>query len=109
MLNCRHVTISLPNGFDTPKIFIDGSVERIALALTLGSAAVEYIEKNALESARDETQQEADAAVAALHGMCGCSNPPTMLLTLNHAVDTDAKACKTLSRFTSKFHSIFPF
>ena len=56
-----------------------------------------------------ETQQEADAAVAALHGMCGCSNPPTMLPSLSHAVDIDAKACRTLSRFTSNFHSTFPF
>ena len=59
MSNNRNIIISLPNGFETPKLFIHGSVERIALALTLGSAAVEYIEKNALESARDETQQEA--------------------------------------------------
>jgi len=38
---------------------MDGSAERIALALTLGAEAVSHIERSALDSARDESQQEA--------------------------------------------------
>ena len=55
-----------------------------------------------------ETQQEADAAVAALHGSCDCPNPPTLLLALNHAVDIIAKACRTLFRFTGQLLSLLP-
>jgi len=38
---------------------MDGSAERIALALTLGAEAVSHIERSALDSARDESHDEA--------------------------------------------------
>jgi hypothetical protein len=38
---------------------MDGSAERIALALTLGAEAVSHIERSALDSARDESHEEA--------------------------------------------------
>ena len=59
MPKLRHITVSVPTEFSIPDIYMDGSAERIALALTLGAEAVTYIEKHALDTMRDETHEEA--------------------------------------------------
>ena len=55
MPKVRHITLTLPTDFAVPDIYIDGSEERIALALTLGAEAVSHIEKHV----RDDTNEEA--------------------------------------------------
>ena len=59
MPKTRHITVSVPTEFSIPEIYMDGSAERIALALTLGAEAVTYIEKHALDTMRDESHEEA--------------------------------------------------
>ena len=59
MTKHRHVTLTIPTQFSIPPLYMDGSAERIALALTLGAEAVSHIERSALDSARDESHQEA--------------------------------------------------
>jgi hypothetical protein len=55
----RHVTVTVPKDFVIPEFFTAASAERIALALTLGSEAVSYIERHALDAVREETHEEA--------------------------------------------------
>ena len=53
------VTVRVPKGFAVPQVFLSSDTEKIALALTLGSQAVSYLEKEALVAAREETSEEA--------------------------------------------------
>ena len=55
----RHVSLSIPKDFTIPDFYMSASAERIALALTLGSEAVSYIEKHALDAVREESHEEA--------------------------------------------------
>ena len=55
----RHVTVTVPKDFVISEFFTTASAERIALALTLGSEAVTYIERHALDAVREETHEEA--------------------------------------------------
>ena len=53
------MSVSIPKDFTIPDFYMSASAERIALALTLGSEAVTYIEKHALDAVREETHEEA--------------------------------------------------
>lgn len=53
------LTLKLPKGFTLPLLYLTTDAEKIALALTLGSQAVSYLEKEALVAAREETSEEA--------------------------------------------------
>jgi hypothetical protein len=59
MSTLRHITIQIPIEFTIPTLYMDGSAERIALALTLGAEAVSHIEKSAQDLLHDKSQQEA--------------------------------------------------
>ena len=55
----RHMSVNIPKDFVIPDFYMSASAERIALALTLGSEAVTYIEKHALDAVREESHEEA--------------------------------------------------
>lgn len=59
MSQSRHIHLTIPTEFSIPSLYMDGSAERIALALTLGAEAVSHIERSALDSMRSETHEEA--------------------------------------------------
>ena len=59
MVKSRQISISVPADFSIPSLYMEGSTEKIALALTLGSEAVSYIQKHAMDAVREESHDEA--------------------------------------------------
>jgi hypothetical protein len=113
----RNITLTVPKDFDIPDFFLKASAERIALALNLGSEAVEYIEKHAMDAVREETHDEAvkeaskehDRTVVALTTKLKKAEEAARAATLRiEAMDADAASLRSQiqKEVTSTFDAI---